>query len=85
MNPEQATPMSGEQKLAFVEAQISAGSTDMLCPYCGAHNAFGSQSLCCGTFADAVNAVLDRISTRQQKQQFERIAEQIDKRPVVIQ
>lgn len=55
--------MTGEQKIAAVQAQIRAirlGATEAIqCPYCQSMNSEGHE-LCCELLAHAVMAILDR-------------------------
>jgi len=60
-----AATMSPEQKLQFLEdqiLQIRASKLEwLLCPYCGTENHPTNEHLCCGLFADATIAILDRM------------------------
>lgn len=61
--------MTGEQKLQYLEGQISQVKAGVLsfvtCPYCGAENTPTDDYLCCALFKEATEAVLDRMEKKE--------------------
>ena len=61
--------MTGEQKLEYLESQISQVRAGLLgfvtCPYCGVENTPIDEHLCCTLFKDATDAILDRIEKQE--------------------
>lgn len=84
-DPINAVTMSPEQKLQFLEDQISQVRSGelgwMLCPYCGTENIPDKTGkdkeklTCCKTFAAAVIAILDRIDKREAMDFMENVAD----------
>ncbi len=74
--------MTSEQKVQYVEAQITAaeqGRQNVLnCPYCGGKNIEG-EPLCCISFARAAAAVLIRKEGHDQIEHAERILEKVER------
>ena len=82
--------MTGEQKLAFVEKQITAierevnlgrkkRNCEINCPYCGGRNSPGDAAVCCMAFARAAAAVLMRKGANQDLERVEQLMEKVSR------
>ena len=70
--------LTPEQKIAWVEAQIHGLAQIITCPYCGADNVEGNESLCCDLMGKAVAAVLDRLESQAELDKVARLCDAVE-------
>ncbi len=76
MNLAELTP---DQKLQYLEFSIRAirlgASNAIVCPYCGVKNSEHRVYLCCKTFGDAMDAILNRMEKQEAIEFFSTVSD----------
>lgn len=76
MNVATLTP---QEKLEYLESAIRAvrmgAPKAIVCPYCGVKNSEHEVYVCCKLYAEAMNAILDRMEKREAIDFFSNVAE----------
>ena len=75
-------PMAPKKKLDYLRQQIVEVKAGLLtfitCPYCGSENTPADTHLCCTLFAEATEAILDRMEKQEAVDFLNTVADKVN-------